>query len=257
MKSIRSYVACLCLALFAFGLSTSAARSAVLFAETYDNIRLNGGAGVTLTGDRNGTISGSSVLFGTSLSTTSLANYLNIDVFGAGVLSEATQYKVTIDVVEDRTTGPADKDTLVGIQNGARFLTSNWGDNGGGSHQTAEASVSAGALQTLSGFANFVPAQTRLGTTGVVSYSVSFDIGTIDAASLLSPVAVGPINTSQNFDVTQGLTLSLFGADSFETYGFQSISVTVEDNVVPEPGSIAIFGIALIGLRCIRRRAAA
>lgn len=113
-------------------------------------------------------------------------------------------------------------------------------------------SNNAGSV-ALSGIAN----GGGYGATGLSSYFPPGGITAVTINPLASGVTIGAITTNA-LAPTNGLTLHSFNADSFRTVSSSTISIgpstTVgyEVSAVPEPTSLCLVGIGLIG--CVVRR---
>lgn len=239
--------------LMASGMSATTAKAAVIFNETYDAIRLQNEASIN--GDRADTLIGSSLHFGASASSTSSANFLDIAIFGAGVLSDSSQYTVTISVEEDRALGTFDQDPSFGLSDGTSFLGLLHADNEGGRVHSVGSPVTSGSPDTISLAGNFF-----LHITGTVfdSSTMVFEVGPTDSVSMSAPHALGPFSPI-SLDAGLGLTFRAFGDGGGEQYAFKSISILVEDDLpesgVPAPGALALLGLGLMGVAAARRKA--
>lgn len=218
-------------------LSLAPAHGAVLFSETYDANRLNGGAGVTLSGARAATVSGGTITFGNG---TSGAEVFTIDIIGAGVLSESNQYNVTISVDEERF--PGDQDHFYTLQSGNDYLGLQHADNDGGRFFYGNGLLSNTAPLLLSTF----NAGSMFTGQNIEDWTAEYSVGLVDGIDLVTPDLAS--QTFNNLDVSQGLQFSFFGNGTTENYEFASISITVEGPAfasVPGPASLALM---LIGL---------
>lgn len=225
-----------------------AANAAVIFSETYDAVRLQNEA--SLNGDRVDTLIGSSLRFGASTSGTSGANFLDIDIFGAGDLSDANQYTVTISVEEDRALGTSDQDLSYGLSTGSSFLGLIHADNSGGQVFSLGTTVNSGSPD----FISLAGLTSQITGTNFNASTVVFQVGATDSVSMTAPHALGPFSPI-SLDAGLGLTFRAFGDGSSEQYGLKSISITVETDDVPAPGALALLGLGLISLG-LRRKAA-
>ncbi len=230
-------------------IAATSADAVVLFDEIFDANRLAGGAGVTLNGDRTATVIGTSVRFGTSNSSTADASYLDISLFGAGLLTDSAQYTVTIEVNEDRAIGTADQDAVFVVHDGVTGTSIQHFDNNGGGYGFRGVGLTGTNPRTITSAGG----STLVEGVGADTWTGQFLVGLIEGSEVLSPAI--PLETFGAFDVdvSQGLTFSLFGSDATEEFGFESIRITVEGPEivvasVTEPGALLLFGVGMIGL---------
>ncbi|NKB22674.1 MAG: hypothetical protein GKS01_19470 [Alphaproteobacteria bacterium] len=241
-------------------LFAAAAQAAVLFSETYDADRLNGGSGVTLSGDRVGTVNAGTVSFGASTGSLVGSNLLDIGIFGAGTLNESQTFTVTVSVTGAEPTGNTDQDPVMVLQSGPssnqQFMAVILSNDPEGAENRRTIVRTDGVMDTSGSIDLYDQStgnQTVFPASSHDSASFVFTIGSLDGVSLVSPTASGLLPQSI-FDASDSLTFRIFGHNENETYTFDAISITVEGPAIPEPNTLAIVCFGLIGVRCTRIR---
>lgn len=242
--------------------ASSAASAAVIFSEVYNASRLLGGigSGVTLSGDRAGTVSGSTISFGTSQGNLFGANILDIPITSTGGFSESQIYTVSVSVTGAEPIGNADQDPTITLQAGPsgnqEFMAVILSNDPEGV-ENRRTIVRTNPTMNTSGSIDLYDQSTGTPTVFPASdhdvSSFAFTVGAIDGVTLLTPTASGFIPQS-SFDVSAGLALRIFGHNETEQYTFDSISIIVETTEVSVRGMSALFPIGILFILFIRRK---
>lgn len=81
----------------------------------------------------------------------------------------------------------------------------------------------------------------------------SFNYSATAAELLNFNTALGALDPNANHSLTMRMMLAPLGYPGWQLFA-QNSSFTVESGVVPEPGSLALFGLALVGFAAARRK---
>ncbi|MBK19355.1 MAG: hypothetical protein CMM52_11030 [Rhodospirillaceae bacterium] len=213
--------------------------------------------GAGLLSDGNVTTYESPVLNGSRLDYTSRSvsqgALLRWDILGASSYNDLT---VNVQVNHD-VLNAGDNDLYFALSDGVNFVAASRVDNGGGGIFLYDGAVNATPTPTPA-FDGFINALSSLGPANPpVDFSVLLPSGGADATLLSASEGAatsGSFAYDRGLNTNNGLQLYLFGDGISEDYGINSITVSVDEADVSEPGALAVFGLGLFALGYIRRR---
>lgn len=107
----------------------------------------------------------------------------------------------------------------------------------------------------LQGLTSFISVEAGLADNGTLTLSV-FDIGMSLITSVLNGPPAGPNGrTTMTIDRGGIFDMAYFSVSGADTYGVNFVEIeTPIANAVPEPGTLAMFGLGLVGLGFARRK---
>jgi hypothetical protein len=231
-------------------LMTGAANAGTIFSQSLTGAGLLTDSNVTV--HETGVVNGSSLDFTTrSVSRGALFTW---DILGASSYNDLT---VTVNIDHTALNGP-DNDLFIGITDGTNVVAPTRIDGFGGAINIFQGTVGGSAANPsftiLPGGSTLI---SSLGAVDPVEYSVLLpSAGT--AGTLLSVEEDGSTATNialtQALNTSNGLQIMVFGDGNTEDYAINSISVTVNEADISEPGALAVFGLGLFTLGYMRRR---
>lgn len=214
--------------------------------------------GAGLLTDGNVTVHETGVVNGSSLDFTSRSvqrgALFTWDILGASSYNDLT---VTVNIDHSALNGP-DNDLFIGISDGTNVVAPSRIDGFSGAIQVFHGTVGGTAANPSFSIAAGLPVLlSSLGAVDPIEYSALLpSAGTI--GTLLSVEENGSIATNSSLgralNTSNGLQIMVFGDHTSEDYAINSISVTVSEAEVSEPGTLAVFGLGLLGLGYLRRR---
>ncbi len=235
-----------CIALFMSG----AANAGTIFSQSLTGAGLLTDGNVTV--HETGVVNGSSLDF-TTRSVTRGALF-TWDILGASSYNDLT---VAVNIDHTALNGP-DNDLFIGVTDGVNVVAPTRIDGFSGAINIFQGTV--GGTPTNPSFTILPSGSTLLSGLGAVD-PVDFSVLLPSAGTtgtLLSVEEDGSSVTnfalSQALNISNGLQIIVFGDHTSEDYAINSISVTVNEADISEPGALAVFGLGLFALGYMRRR---